>query len=32
VVLRDRTPESIRLLVEQGFLRPVEDPADQSAD
>ncbi|MFJ4407323.1 methyltransferase [Streptomyces sp. NPDC088910] len=24
VVLRDRTPESIRLLVEQGFLDPVE--------
>ena len=24
VVLRDRTPESIRLLVEHGFLRPVE--------
>jgi methylase of polypeptide subunit release factors len=25
VVLRDRTPESIRLLVEQGFLTPVTD-------
>jgi methylase of polypeptide subunit release factors len=25
VVLRDRTPESIRLLVEQGFLEPVTD-------
>ncbi|WP_307795273.1 DUF7059 domain-containing protein [Actinacidiphila acididurans] len=25
VVLRDRTPESIRLLVEQGFLEPVGD-------
>ena len=25
VVLRDRTPESIRLLVEQGFLDPVQD-------
>jgi hypothetical protein len=25
VVLRDRTPESIRLLVEQGFLQPVAD-------
>ncbi|CAM5327297.1 Small secreted protein OS=Streptomyces antimycoticus OX=68175 GN=SSPO_053990 PE=4 SV=1 [Streptomyces antimycoticus] len=24
-VLRDRTPQSIRLLVEQGFLRPVGD-------
>jgi hypothetical protein len=23
VALRDRTPESIRLLVEQGFLEPV---------
>ncbi|MGW5851951.1 DUF7059 domain-containing protein [Streptomyces sp. NPDC055254] len=27
VVLRDRTPEAIRLLVEQGFLEPVADPA-----
>ncbi|MFG2195825.1 methyltransferase [Streptomyces sp. NPDC048639] len=26
VLLRDRTPESIRLLVEQGFLDPVTDP------
>ncbi|QES49412.1 transferase [Streptomyces venezuelae] len=26
VVLRDRTPESIRLLVEQGFLEPAEIP------
>lgn len=25
VLLRDRTPESIRLLVEQGFLTPVND-------
>ncbi|MGR3936183.1 DUF7059 domain-containing protein [Streptomyces sp. BRA346] len=25
VVLRDRTPQSIRLLVEQGFLQPVAD-------
>lgn len=25
VVLRDRTPEAIRLLVEQGFLEPVTD-------
>ena len=30
VVLRDRTPEAIRLLVEQGFLEPVarSEPAD----
>ncbi|GAA2634941.1 MULTISPECIES: DUF7059 domain-containing protein [Streptomyces] len=27
VVLRDRTPEAIRLLVEQGFLDPVARPA-----
>ncbi|MFD5890873.1 methyltransferase [Streptomyces sp. NPDC060334] len=27
VVLRDRTPEAIRMLVEQGFLDPVRDPA-----
>uniref|UniRef100_A0AAU2JR34 Class I SAM-dependent methyltransferase n=1 Tax=Streptomyces sp. NBC_00049 TaxID=2903617 RepID=A0AAU2JR34_9ACTN len=27
VVLRDRTPESIRMLVEQGFLEPVRHPA-----
>ncbi|MFG2293512.1 methyltransferase [Streptomyces sp. NPDC048603] len=27
VVLRDRTPEAIRLLVEQGFLEPSELPA-----
>ncbi|NLU75534.1 methyltransferase [Streptomyces sp. HNM0575] len=27
VVLRDRTPEAIRLLVEQGFLLPVEGAA-----
>ncbi|MCF6522586.1 methyltransferase [Streptomyces sp. JJ36] len=27
VRLRDRTPESIRLLVEQGFLEPVAGPA-----
>ncbi|MFJ6047669.1 MULTISPECIES: methyltransferase [unclassified Streptomyces] len=26
IVLRDRTPEAIRLLVEQGFLDPVTDP------
>jgi methylase of polypeptide subunit release factors len=26
VVLRDRTPESIRLLVEQGFLAPLAEP------
>ncbi|MER5932713.1 class I SAM-dependent methyltransferase [Streptomyces sp. NPDC002054] len=26
IVLRDRTPESIRLLVEQGFLEPAELP------
>ncbi|MEV7418722.1 class I SAM-dependent methyltransferase [Streptomyces sp. NPDC089919] len=26
VVLRDRTPESIRLLVEQGFLEPADRP------
>ncbi|WP_093799807.1 methyltransferase [Streptomyces sp. Wb2n-11] len=25
VLLRDRTPESIRLLVEQGFLEPLDD-------
>ncbi|MGW7412547.1 DUF7059 domain-containing protein [Streptomyces sp. NPDC054863] len=25
VLLRDRTPEAIRLLVEQGFLEPLED-------
>jgi xanthine dehydrogenase molybdopterin-binding subunit B len=24
VVLRDRTPEAIRLLIEQGFLLPVQ--------
>ncbi|ADI08978.1 rRNA or tRNA methyltransferase [Streptomyces bingchenggensis BCW-1] len=28
VVLRDRTPDSIRLLVEQGFLHPVDEPVD----
>lgn len=27
VVLRDRTPEAIRMLVEQGFLEPVTGPA-----
>ncbi|MEU6757668.1 class I SAM-dependent methyltransferase [Streptomyces sp. NPDC046685] len=27
VVLRDRTPEAIRMLVEQGFLEPVAGPA-----
>ncbi|MFJ6486569.1 MULTISPECIES: DUF7059 domain-containing protein [unclassified Streptomyces] len=27
IVLRDRTPEAIRLLVEQGFLDPVAGPA-----
>jgi hypothetical protein len=27
VVLRDRTPGSIRMLVEQGFLDPVAEPA-----
>ncbi|MEU9159036.1 methyltransferase [Streptomyces sp. NPDC048424] len=27
VVLRDRTPESIRMLVEQGFLEPGQGPA-----
>ncbi|MFI8391202.1 methyltransferase [Streptomyces sp. NPDC085540] len=27
IVLRDRTPEAIRLLVEQGFLNPVAGPA-----
>ncbi|MEU2829526.1 methyltransferase [Streptomyces lavendulae] len=27
VVLRDRTPEAIRMLVEQGFLDPVPGPA-----
>jgi methylase of polypeptide subunit release factors len=27
VMLRDRTPEAIRLLVQQGFLLPVETPA-----
>ncbi len=27
VLLRDRTPESIRLLVEQGFLEPLDDGA-----
>lgn len=26
IVLRDRTPEAIRLLVEQGFLDPVTGP------
>ncbi|MDT0546603.1 MULTISPECIES: methyltransferase [unclassified Streptomyces] len=32
VVLRDRTPDSIRLLVEQGFLRPVDEPVDGWGD
>lgn len=31
VVLRDRTPEAIRLLVEQGFLEPVAGPGPQPA-
>ncbi|OKI64905.1 DUF7059 domain-containing protein [Streptomyces sp. MJM1172] len=31
VVLRDRTPEAIRMLVEQGFLEPVNGPAQRSA-
>jgi hypothetical protein len=25
VILRERTPEAIRMLVEQGFLLPIED-------
>ncbi|GAA0496766.1 MULTISPECIES: DUF7059 domain-containing protein [Streptomyces] len=28
VMLRDRTPEAIRMLVEQGFLEPVGGPAE----
>ncbi|OII61685.1 methyltransferase [Streptomyces sp. CC77] len=31
VVLRDRTPQAIRLLVEEGFLTPVDEPADPAA-
>ncbi|MFJ1750970.1 methyltransferase [Streptomyces sp. NPDC088116] len=29
VLLRDRTPQSIRLLVEEGFLEPVPEPAPE---
>ncbi|MFI1967200.1 methyltransferase [Streptomyces pathocidini] len=32
VVLRDRTPESIRLLVEQGFLEPVSERGREDGD
>ncbi|MGW7517036.1 DUF7059 domain-containing protein [Streptomyces sp. NPDC054796] len=32
VVLRDRTPEAIRLLVEQGFLLPVEGSGESAGD